>query len=88
MNEKIAHFINKLARQVYKITDLCAINYWHNFPFEKYKETYSRLWEEVKAQQYPRAVKGVDEECEKCGYTKTITGARDDLSYVIVQKQA
>ena len=57
MNQKIVHFSNKVARRAQKATDLWAMDYWHNFPFGRSpkasKETYLKLWEEAKAQNYP-----------------------------------
>lgn len=56
MNQKIIHFTNKVARKAQKRIDLWAMNYWHSYPFGQYphadKETYIKLWDETKSQQY------------------------------------
>ena len=58
MNQKILHFSNKIARRAQKVTDLWAMDYWHNFPFgnepRASKDTYLKLWEEAKSQEYPK----------------------------------
>ncbi len=57
MNQKIVHFSNKVARKAQKAVDVWAKDYWHDFPFGREvkasKETYLKLWEEAKSQNYP-----------------------------------
>ncbi len=58
MNQKILHLSNKIARRAQKITDLWAMNYWHDFPFGREpkasKDEYIELWEKAKSQEYPK----------------------------------